>query len=173
MNGGCQSSARTISMVFFIIISATCFAFVYRQLGGDDLVEHWIKEAGLGSWGFVVLVMAIVFFLGFFLDWIEITLIVLPVFAPMIATLDFGDHVPKADVVYWFLICLAVNLQTSFLTPPFGFALFYLKGIAPKEIKIQSIYLGIIPFVIIQLIGLILVLTFPQLALWLMHASYD
>jgi tripartite ATP-independent transporter DctM subunit len=173
MNAVCQSAARTISMVFFIIISATCFAFVYRQLGGDDVVEHWIKGAGLGSWGFVFLVMAIVFFLGFFLDWIEITLIVLPVFAPLIGTLDFGDHVPKADVVYWFLILLAVNLQTSFLTPPFGFALFYLKGIAPKEVKIQSIYLGIIPFVIIQLIGLILVMLFPQLALWLMHMSYD
>ena len=173
MNAVCQSAGRTISMVFFIIISATCFAFVYRQLGGDDLVEHWIKEAGLGSWGFVFLVMAIVFLLGFFLDWIEITLIVLPVFSPLIATLDFGDHVPKADIVYWFLICLAINLQTSFLTPPFGFALFYLKGIAPKEIRIQSIYLGIIPFVIIQLIGLILVMAFPQIALWLMHLSYD
>ncbi len=173
MNGACQSAARTIAMVFFIIISATCFAFVYRQLGGDDAVEHWIKEAGLGSWGFLFLVMAIVFLLGFFLDWIEITLIVLPVFAPLIGTLDFGDHVPKADIVYWFLILLAVNLQTSFLTPPFGFALFYLKGIAPKEIKIQSIYLGIIPFVIIQLIGLILVMIFPQLALWLMHFTYD
>ena len=80
---------------------------------------------------------------------------------------------PQADIVYWFLILLAVNLQTSFLTPPFGFALFYLKGIAPKEVKIQSIYLGIIPFVIIQLIGLILVMAFPQLALWLMHVSYD
>src|SRR5687767_3730623 len=173
MNAVCQSAGRTISMVFFIIISATCYAFVYRQLGGDDIVEHWIKQSGLGSWGFVILVMAIVFLLGFFLDWIEITLIVLPVFAPLIGTLDFGDHVPKADVVYWFLILLAVNLQTSFLTPPFGFALFYLKGIAPKEVKIQSIYLGIIPFVIIQLIGLILVMAFPQLALWLMHASYD
>ena len=80
---------------------------------------------------------------------------------------------PKADIVYWFMILLAVNLQTSFLTPPFGFALFYLKGIAPKEVKIQSIYLGIIPFVIMQLIGLILVMAFPQLALWLMHCSYD
>jgi tripartite ATP-independent transporter DctM subunit len=173
MDGVCQSSARTISMVFFIIISATCFAFVYRQLGGDDIVEHLIREAGLGSWGFLILVMAIVFFLGFFLDWIEITLIVLPVFAPLIKTLDFGAHVPQADIVYWFLILLAVNLQTSFLTPPFGFALFYLKGIAPKEVKIQSIYRGIIPFVIIQLIGLVLVMLFPQLALWLMHASYD
>ena len=173
MNTVCQSSARTISMVFFIIISATCYAFVYRQLGGDEIVEHWIKQSGLGSWGFVILVMVIVFFLGFFLDWIEITLIVLPVFAPLVKTLDFGAHVPQADIVYWFLILLAVNLQTSFLTPPFGFALFYLKGIAPKEVKIQSIYLGIIPFVIIQLIGLVLVMLYPQLALWLMHVSYD
>ena len=173
MDGVCQSSARTISMVFFIIISATCFAFVYRQLGGDDLVEHLIKEAGLGSWGFLFLVMGIVFFLGFFLDWIEITLIVLPVFAPLIRRSTSATTCRKADIVYWFLILLAVNLQTSFLTPPFGFALFYLKGIAPKEVKIQSIYLGIIPFVILQFIGLILVMAFPQLALWLMHASYD
>jgi tripartite ATP-independent transporter DctM subunit len=169
----CQSSARTIAMVFFIIISATCFAFVYRQLGGDEIVEHLIKEAGLGSWGFMLLVMAIVFFLGFFLDWIEITLIVLPVFTPLVAGLDFGTHVAKEDIVYWFLICLAVNLQTSFLTPPFGFALFYIKGIAPKEVKIQSIYKGIIPFVILQLVGLILVISFPQIALWLMKLGYE
>ena len=173
MDAVCKSSARTISMVFFIIISATCFAYVYRALGGDDIVEHLIKEAGLGSWGFLFLVMGIVFFLGFFLDWIEITLIVLPVFSPLIKTLDFGDHVPQADIVYWFMILMAVNLQTSFLTPPFGFALFYIKGIAPKEVKIQSIYKGIIPFVILQLIGLIAVIAFPQLALWLMRVSYS
>ena len=149
----CHTSARTVAMVFFIIISATCFAYVYRALGGDDIVEKLIRDAGLTNWGLLILIMAIVFFLGFFLDWIEITLIVLPVFAPLIADLDFGDHVPKAEVVHWFAILMAVNLQTSFLTPPFGFALFYLKGIAPKEIKIQSIYLGIIPFVILQLAG--------------------
>jgi tripartite ATP-independent transporter DctM subunit len=173
MDTVCTASARTISMVFFIIISATCFAFVYRQLGGDEIVEHLIKEAGLGSWGFMILVMAIVFFLGFFLDWIEITLIVLPVFTPLVAGLDFGTHVEKEYIVYWFLICLAVNLQTSFLTPPFGFALFYIKGIAPKEIRIQSIYKGIVPFVILQLAGLILVILFPELALWLMKVSYE
>jgi tripartite ATP-independent transporter DctM subunit len=173
MDTVCQASARTISMVFFIIISATCYAYVYRALGGDDIVEHLIKEAGLGSWGFLFLVMGIVFLLGFFLDWIEITLIVLPVFSPLIKTLDFGAHVPQADIVYWFIILMAVNLQTSFLTPPFGFALFYIKGIAPKEVKIQSIYKGIIPFVILQLIGLILVITFPQMALWLMKVSYS
>jgi tripartite ATP-independent transporter DctM subunit len=172
MDTVCTSAARTISMVFFIIISATCFAYVYRALGGDDIVERLIREAGLGSWGFLFLVMGIVFFLGFFLDWIEITLIVLPVFSPLIKTLDFGDHVPQADIVYWFMILMAINLQTSFLTPPFGFALFYIKGIAPKEVKIQSIYKGIIPFVILQLIGLILVMAFPQVSLWLMRVSY-
>ena len=169
----CHTSARTVAMIFFIIISATCFAYVYRSLGGDDIVEHLIFEAGLDSWGLLFLIMAIVFVLGFFLDWIEITLIVLPVFAPLVAGLDFGDHVAKADVIYWFIILMAVNLQTSFLTPPFGFALFYLKGIAPKEIKIQQIYLGIIPFVMLQVVGLILVLAFPDLALKLMHGIYD
>ena len=173
ITGVCHTSARTVAMIFFIIISATCFAYVYRSLGGDDIVEHLIHEAGLTSWGLLFLIMAIVFVLGFFLDWIEITLIVLPVFSPLVAGLDFGDHVAKADITYWFIILMAVNLQTSFLTPPFGFALFYLKGIAPREIKIQQIYIGIIPFVLLQVIGVILVLTYPDLALKLMHGIYD
>ena len=97
----------------------------------------------------------------------------LPVFAPLVVGLDFGDHVAKADIVFWFLVLMAINLQTSFLTPPFGFALFYMKGIAPKEVKIQSIYKGIIPFVILQLIGLIMVMWKPNLALWLMKSVYD
>jgi TRAP-type mannitol/chloroaromatic compound transport system permease large subunit len=117
--------------------------------------------------------MGIVFFLGFFLDWIEITLIVLPVFAPLVVGLDFGDHVAKQDMIYWFIILMAVNLQTSFLTPPFGFALFYLKGIAPREIKIQSIYLGIIPFVLLQCSAVIVVILYPEVALWLMRSVYD
>ncbi len=169
LQGVCHTAARTIAMIFFIIVSATCFAYVYRALGGDDLVEHLIHGAGLDDWGFLFLLMGIAFILGFFLDWIEITLIVLPVFAPMVAGLDFGDHVAKEDVVIWFTILMAINLQTSFLTPPFGFALFYLKGIAPREIKIQSIYFGIIPFVILQVIALVCVINFPQLALWLVH----
>jgi tripartite ATP-independent transporter DctM subunit len=168
----CHTSARTIAMVFFIIISATCFAYVYRSLGGDDIVEKLVRAAGLSDWGLLILIMAIVFFLGFFLDWIEITLIVLPVFAPLIAGLDFGTHVAKPDIVYWFAILMAVNLQTSFLTPPFGFALFYLKGIAPKEIKIQSIYAGIVPFVILQLLAVIVVMLWPEVALWLMRSTY-
>ncbi len=172
LKGVCETSARTVAMIFFIIISATCFAYVYRSLGGDDIVEHLIKEAGLTSWGFLILIMMIVFLLGFFLDWIEITLIVLPVFAPMVAGLEFGEHVPRHEVVYWFAILMAVNLQTSFLTPPFGFALFYLKGIAPKEIKIQSIYKGIIPFVLLQMLAVIAILAFPDIALSLMRAAY-
>jgi tripartite ATP-independent transporter DctM subunit len=163
----CQTAGRTIAMVFFIIISATCFAYVYRALGGDDIVEHLIKAAGLDSWGFLLLIMAIVFALGFFLDWIEITLIVLPVFAPMIGSLDFGTHVAKADVVYWFAILMAVNLQTSFLTPPFGFALFFLKGAAPPGVTIGDIYRGIVPIVAIQLSTIGLVLALPRLATWL------
>ncbi len=160
-------SALTNGMLFGIFIGATLFSFVFRTLGGDDIVIEIVNGLGLGSWGLLFLLMAIVFFLGFFFDWIEITLIVLPVFSPIIELLDFGDHVAKVDVVYWFAILLAVNLQTSFLTPPFGFALFYMKAVAPKSIKIQQIYRGIIPFVILQLVGLGLVMTFPQLAMWL------
>lgn len=167
LKGVCHTAARTVAMIFFIIISATCFAYVYRALGGDDIVEHLIKSSGLSDWGFLFLIMFITFVLGFFLDWIEITLIVLPVFAPLVAGLDFGDHVPKEMITYWFIILMAVNLQTSFLTPPFGFALFYLKGIAPREVKIQSIYKGIIPFVILQLVAVIIVMMFPKVALFL------
>ena len=166
----CHTAAKTVSMIFFIVVSATCFAYVYRSLGGDDVVEHLIVEkAGLGPWGMLILIMTIVFLLGFFLDWLEITLIVLPVFTPLVAGLDFGDHVAQADIKFWFIILLAVNLQTSFLTPPFGFALFYMKGIAPREVKIQSIYKGIIPFVILQALGVVMVLAFPNVALSLMH----
>ena len=173
LRGVCHSSGLTIAFIFFIIISATCFAYVFRSLGGDDIAEELIAAAGLDSWGLLFLIMGIVFALGFFLDWIEITLIVLPIFAPLIGTLDFGDHVPAGGMVFWFTVLIAINLQTSFLTPPFGFALFYLKGIAPKEIKIQSIYKGIIPFVILQLIALAGVIYFPQIALWLPGMVYE
>jgi len=154
-------------MLFGIFLGATCFSYVFRSLGGDDIVIGTVEAMGLGSWGLLFVLMGLVFFLGFFFDWIEITLIVLPVFSPIIELLDFGTHVDKFEVVYWFAILLAVNLQTSFLTPPFGFALFYMKGVAPPEVRIQQIYKGIIPFVILQLIGLGLIITFPDIALWL------
>jgi len=162
-----ERSALTGAMLFFIFVGATAFAYVFRALGGDDLVIRFVESFGFGSWGILFLLMGIVFFLGFFFDWIEITLIVLPVFAPIVALLDFGEHVPLGLIVPWFAILVAVNLQTSFLTPPFGFALFYMKGVAPPQVKIQQVYVGIIPFVLLQLCGLLLVMLFPQIALWL------
>jgi tripartite ATP-independent transporter DctM subunit len=162
-----ERSALTGAMLFFIFIGATAFSYVFRSLGGDDIVIEFVENSGFGPWGILFLLMGIVFLLGFFFDWIEITLIVLPVFAPIIALLDFGDHVAKIDLVYWFAILIAVNLQTSFLTPPFGFALFYMKGVAPPEVKIQQIYTGIIPYVLLQLIGVSLIMAFPQIAMWL------
>ena len=172
LKGVNYSAAQTIGMIFFIVMCATCFAYVFRSLGGDDVVSGLILTAGFGSWGLLFLILGIVFILGFFLDWIEITLIILPIFAPFVAGFDFGDHVPDVglqgkEVTFWFTVLIAVNLQTSFLTPPFGFALFYMKGIAPEEVKITSIYRGIIPFVMLQLVGLVAVIIFPQLALWL------
>ncbi len=162
-----ERSALTGAMLFFIFIGATAFSYVFRSLGGDDIVIDIVENSGFGAWGILFTLMAIVFVLGFFFDWIEITLIVLPVFAPIVQLLDFGDHVDKIDLVYWFAILVAVNLQTSFLTPPFGFALFYMKGVAPPEVKIQQIYRGIVPFVLLQVVGLTLVIAFPEIALWL------
>ena len=168
-----ERTAITNGMIFFLFVGATAFSYVFRSLGGDDLIEDLIYAVGVGPWGILVILMAVAFLLGFFFDWIEITLIVLPVFAPILAGLDFGDHVPKLEVVYWFSILMAVNLQTSFLTPPFGFALFYMKGVAPPEVRIQQIYRGIIPFVILQLIGLGLVIAFPEIAMWLPRTMLD
>ena len=162
-----ERSALTGAMLFFIFIGATAFSYVFRSLGGDDIVIEFVEGTGFGSWGILFTLMGIVFLLGFFFDWIEITLIVLPVFAPIIELLDFGDHIAKIDLVYWFAILVAVNLQTSFLTPPFGFALFYMKGASPPEVKIQQVYKGIVPFVGLQLIGLTLVMAFPDIAMWL------
>jgi len=170
----CERSALTGAMLFFLFAGATVFSYVFRSLGGDDLVIDLVEQAGFGPWGILLLLMLIVFILGFFFDWVEITLIVLPIFAPVIAQLDFGHHLDVAglgatetQVLTWFAVLVAVNLQTSFLTPPFGFALFYLKGVAPKSISIQQIYKGIIPFVLLQVIGLILVMAFPEIALWM------
>lgn len=162
-----QRSALTGAMLFFIFLGATAFSYVFRSLGGDDLVVDLVEGTAFGSWGILFLLMAVVFGLGFFFDWIEITLIVLPVFTPVIELLDFHGHLAQTHIVPWFAILVAVNLQTSFLTPPFGFALFYMKGVAPPEVRMQHIYRGIIPFVVLQLLGLGLVLAFPEVALWL------
>jgi tripartite ATP-independent transporter DctM subunit len=163
-----ERTAMTTGMIFFILMGATAFSYVFRSLGGEDIIIEGIEATGFGSWGVLFLLMGIVFLLGFFFDWIEITLIVLPVFAPIVKdVLDFGGHVAPHEIVYWFTILIAVNLQTSFLTPPFGFALFYMKGVAPSSVKMQHIYRGIIPFVGLQVIGLVLVIWLPEIAMWL------
>ena len=168
-----ERSALTGAMIFGIFVGATAFSYVFRSLGGDDLIHSFVNEMGFGAWGVLFVMMGLVFLLGFFFDWVEITLIVLPLFAPIMSSLDFGDHLPAQYVVPWVAVLLAVNLQTSFLTPPFGFALFYMKGVSPPEVKIQTIYKGIIPFVFLQLIGLALVIKFPEIALWLPNYVLD
>ncbi|MBC6404160.1 MAG: TRAP transporter large permease subunit [Rhodospirillales bacterium] len=169
----CYRAAVTNAMIFGIFVGATCFSLVFKRLGGDFLIEELINSLGIGPWGILGMIMVVVFLLGFFLDWIEITLIVLPIFAPIIEALDFGGHVANPTMMLpWFAILLAVNLQTSFLTPPFGFALFYMKG-AARSVKIQQIYRGIIPFVALQLLGLGLCVFFPEIVTWLPEAVLD
>jgi len=165
-------SAQTTAMVFAIFIGATAFSYVFRSLGGEALIEDLVDTLALGPFGVLVLFMAFVFVLGFFFEWLEIILIVLPLAAPIVGALDFGAHIARPDVMLWFAMLVAVNLQTSFLTPPFGFALFYLKGVAPPEITLAHLYRGIIPFVVLQLIGLGLVLGFPELVTWLPEQAY-
>jgi TRAP-type mannitol/chloroaromatic compound transport system permease large subunit len=168
----CRRSALTGAMLFGIFVGATCFSFIFRALGGEHLIVDFIRGTGVGPWSILLVLMGMIFLLGFFFDWIEITLIVMPVFAPIVGLLDFGSHVgdwvgiPQANII-WFLVLVAVNLQTSFLTPPFGFALFYMKGVAPPEVKIQQIYRGIVPFVALQLLGLTMCIIFPAIVLWL------
>lgn len=140
-------------MVFFIFFGATMFSFVFRSLGGDDLVVELLAAAGLNTgWEILVFLMVLVFVLGFFFDRIEICQIVLPVFAPVLQGVDFSGYLGEGGPVLfmtWFIIMMSVNLQTYFLTPPFGFTLFYMKGTVPKEITMTHIYRGIIPFVIL------------------------
>lgn len=162
-----DNTVQTNAMIFGVFIGATLFSYIFRALGGDDLIIGAVEALGFGDWGLLILILALVFVLGFFFDWIEITLIVLPVFAPIIAQMDFAGHVDRFEVTYWLAILIAMNLQTSFLTPPFGFALFFLKAVAPEGVKLQQIYRGIIPFVLLQVFALTLVIVFPQIALWL------
>lgn len=166
-----ESSALTNAMLFMIFIGSTIFAFVFRALGGDDLVRAMFDNLGFGPWGILLFMMAVIFLLGFFFEWIEITFIVLPLFSPMLTVLDFGTHVPQTDVIMWFAILMAVNLQTSYLTPPFAITLFYMRGIAPPSVRLQDMYAGVVPFVLLQMVGLGLVMAFPQIALWLPIAA--
>ncbi len=146
-------------MVFMILIGATAFSLVFRGLEGDKLFLNVIENSNLGPYGFLALVMIIVFIAGFFIDFIEIVFIIVPVVAPIFVAMGI-------DLI-WIGILLAINLQTSFLTPPFGFALFFLKGVAPPEVKTVHLYQGVIPFVIIQVIFLALLILYPEIVSYL------
>jgi tripartite ATP-independent transporter DctM subunit len=166
---------KTTAFIFGIFIGATCFALVLRELGGDQVIESLMTSIPLGPYGILLVILGLVFLLGFFLDWIEITLIVLPLLAPIVTAINFNvpgfGEISDPDLI-WFTMLVAVTLQTSFLTPPVGFALFYLKGVCPPEVKLLDIYKGVVPFIILQLIGLGFVIAFPALVTWLPSAAY-
>jgi len=168
-----ESAALTNAMVFFIFFGATLFSYVFRALGGDDVVVEILRALGIDTgWEILIFLMVLVFLLGFFFDWIEICLIVLPVFAPILQKVDFSLHLGAGKVFLpWFAVLIAINLQTAFLTPPFGFTLFYMKGIVPPSVTMGHIYRGIIPFVILQLTGVALAMAFPELVLWLPRST--
>jgi tripartite ATP-independent transporter DctM subunit len=157
-------TTMTTCFIFAIFIGATVFAYVLRLIGGDELITDFFKGLGLGPTALVLVVLGVVFVAGFFLDWFEIVLIIVPLLAPVVKLAGID--------MTWFLILIAVMLQTSFLTPPVGFSLFYLKGVVPKGVTIQDIYVGVIPFVLMQLLMVILCLTFPQIVLWLPQQMY-
>ena len=164
------NTMNTAAYIFAIFVGATIFALVLRECGGDQLIESALTGLGLGPNGLIIFVLVLVFLLGFFLDWIEISLIILPLLAPVISGLDLqinGFGVVDFPNLTWFALLVAVTLQTSFLTPPVGFALFYLKGVCPPSVSMVDIYRGVVPFIILQLIGLVLVFLFPELVTWL------
>jgi TRAP-type mannitol/chloroaromatic compound transport system permease large subunit len=146
-------------MVFIILIGASFFSLVFRGLGGEELIEQIFNSIPGGLFGSMVLVMILIFLLGFILDFIEISFVIVPIVGPVLMAMG-------ADPI-WLGIMIAINLQTSFLTPPFGFALFYLRGVAPENIKTISLYKGVIPFIVIQLGLLILLAIFPSIVSFL------
>ena len=154
-----ETTTRLTSMVFIILVGATAFGLAFRGLGGDILIHDMVDQLDLPNWAIFACIMGVVFLLGFFLDYIEIAFIHLPVIAPILSAMGFDP--------LWYGVLLGINLQTSFLTPPFGFALFYFRGVAPRQVTTGQIYRGIIPFVIIQIIGLMLVAFYPEVATWL------
>ncbi|PPR35623.1 MAG: C4-dicarboxylate TRAP transporter large permease protein DctM [Alphaproteobacteria bacterium MarineAlpha6_Bin3] len=157
-------TAKISSMIFLILISATIFSLVFIGLEGREIVTSFLNKIPGGSTGAMLFLMILIFFLGFFLDFIQIVFTIIPIVGPIILQMDINP--------LWFGIMIAINLQTSFLTPPFGFALFYFRGIAPISIKTIEIYKGVIPFVLIQIFTLLLIAIFPQIALWLPSKLY-
>jgi tripartite ATP-independent transporter DctM subunit len=169
------NTMNTSAYIFAIFLGATVFALVLRECGGDELIESALTGLGLGPYGLIAFVLLVVFLLGFFLDWIEISLIILPLLGPVVKGLGLeidGYGVVDNPELVWFALLVAVTLQTSFLTPPVGFALFYLKGVCPPGVKLMDIYKGVVPFIVLQLVGLGLVFLFPALVTWLPAVAY-
>jgi tripartite ATP-independent transporter DctM subunit len=160
----CTAAARTTAFLYAIIFGATCFSVVLRGYGGDHLVREAFLSLDIGPHGVLAVVLGLVFLLGFVLDWMEIVLIVAPLTVPVLVTLGFDP--------VWIAMLLAVCLQTSFLTPPVGMALFYVKSVAPPTVTTAHIYRGIVPFVVLQMMGLAALWSFPALALWLPRVAY-
>jgi tripartite ATP-independent transporter DctM subunit len=169
VNDAIRSACRANAMVFLTFLGATGFSYVFRTLGGDDLMVSTLARLGVDTrWEMLAFVMVLIFLLGFPFEWIEICLIVLPVFGPILAKYDFSDHLGHAAAfTAWFGTLVAVNLQTSFMSPPFGATLFYLKGTVPQGVTMTDVYRAMYPFIAIQVIGLILCVVFPEIILWL------
>ena len=170
-----RGTFNTMGYIFAIIAGATVFAFVVRALGGDEIIEAALYGLPFGDLGLILFVLFCVFILGFFLDWIEITFIILPLVVPVIRAMEIeidGFGVVEEPVLVWFTILVAVTLQTSYLTPPVGYALFYLKGVCPPEVQMSHIYRGIIPFVILQMLAVLMVFLWPSLVNWLPSVVY-
>ncbi len=172
LRGAIRDACRANGLVFLIFLGATGFSLVFRELGGDDLILGVLEALGVKTkWEILIFVMVVIFLLGFPFEWIEICLIVLPVFVPILAKLDFGDHIgDKTWFMPWFATLVAVNLQTSFMSPPFGATLFYMKGTVPRDITMTNVYNSMYPFLVIQVVGLVLCILFPGLSLWLPKA---
>ncbi len=164
-----RDACRANGMVFLLFLGGTAFSYVFRALGGDELMIATMAQFGIDTkWEILAFVMVLIFLLGFPFEWIEIALIVLPVFYPIVSKLDFGDHLGQATYFMpWLATLIAVNLQTSFMTPPFGATLFYLRGTVPAGITMPTIYRGMYPFVALQITGLLLCIAFPDIVLWL------
>ncbi|PFG52921.1 tripartite ATP-independent transporter DctM subunit [Marinobacter sp. LV10R520-4] len=157
-----KDTVKVTAMVFAILIGATAFSMVFSYSGGDYLLEEWMLQLPGEKWGFIILAMLVIMVLGFFIDFVEISFIIVPILAPVAEALGIN--------MLWFAILIAMNLQTSFLTPPFGFALFYLKGVAPPEVRTVDIYKGVLPFILLQVFVLALIVIFPE---WFgMSSSY-
>jgi len=159
-----RETVLATSMVMMVMIGATCFSAVFRGVGGDEMIREGLAAFGGSPWVILGVTMSAIFVLGFVLDWLEITLILMPIFGPLIAALDFGNGLSSQQVLIWFGILVALNLQTSFLTPPFGFSLFYLRGAAKGQVATRDVYRGVVPFIGLQLLALALLLAFPGIA---------